>query len=52
MRLICTAAEHRERTKNNLKNFYKDTEDATKKINDEVSMMYRYAQDKDVIIEL
>lgn len=48
---ICTVKEHKHRTEENLKNWYKDTENAVKKIAYDMEKTYRYAKDNDVIIE-
>lgn len=48
---ICTVKEAREEHRENLKNWYKNTPNATKKIEEEIANTYRYAKDNDIIIK-
>lgn len=48
---VCTVKEDREKQREFLKNWYKDTPNTEQKIEDELAEMYRYAQDNDVIIK-
>lgn len=45
----CTSAT-RKKMEEDLKSWYRDTEDADKKIERDISTVFRYASDNDVII--
>ena len=48
---ICTVEQCIAETRKNLKQWYRGTADAEKKIEDEIGMSFRYAKPNDVIIK-
>ena len=47
---ICTVAEDKSHTIENLKQWYKNSDDADAKIEQEIRLSYRYAKDNDIVI--
>lgn len=47
---VCDVATAKKEMEKDLKNWYKDTEDANKKISKMIATVFRYANDNDIII--
>ena len=48
---ICTVEECKKNTEKHLRQWYRDTEGAEEKIAKELETIFRYADDKDIVIE-